>query len=265
MKIETILNTFIESQRSLNNWPFFLFNCLSKNQSEIEVTYYFRNGINLTAIKGEADAIVIAGIWLAKYYNPDEFEIKDGSIIVDIGAHIGAFSVFASTYNKKGKIYAVEPVNKNFHLLEKNIVNNNIKNIEPINYAISNINDKKTMFLCAKGIKQSLYKNIQREPIIGKQIVKTITLERFIKKYKIRKIDFLKIDCEGEEYKILYSCPKNVFKMIDKISLEVHGIKNNNNEKFTIFYLKYFLEKQGFKVNIRTPVEFNNLLYAKKE
>ena len=92
--------------------------------------------------------------------------------------------------------------------------------------------------------------------------VQTISLNDFIKKNKLKKIDFLKMDCEGAEYEILYNLPKNVLNSIKKISMEYHNI----NETYNVTNLVAFLEKNDFEVNaIINKRATSNLLYAKRK
>ena len=46
--------------------------------------------------------------------------VKEGAVIVDIGANVGFFSLFAASQYKNSKIYSYEPVGANFKQLEKN-------------------------------------------------------------------------------------------------------------------------------------------------
>ena len=66
-------------------------------------------------------------------------EIK-GNIVIDLGAHIGVFSVYAALYGAE-KVYAYEPLKENYDLLVKNIAVNNLQDkIIPIQKAVT---DKK--------------------------------------------------------------------------------------------------------------------------
>ncbi|HGJ67496.1 TPA: FkbM family methyltransferase, partial [bacterium] len=88
--------------------------------------------------------------------------------------------------------------------------------------------------------------------------VKTTSIEEFMKKYSLDRIDLLKIDCEGSEYKILFKCPKEIIKKISKITMEYHPIDKSRNAKT----LKKFLEKNGFKVRFTRGDSW--MLYAKR-
>ncbi len=53
-------------------------------------------------------------------YDFDLADIKDGDVIVDIGAHIGVFSCYAAVKYPKAKVFAFEPAAETFADLLKN-------------------------------------------------------------------------------------------------------------------------------------------------
>lgn len=85
--------------------------------------------------------------------------------------------------------------------------------------------------------------------------VNAVTLEEIINREKIERIDFLKIDVEGAEYEILFNTSGSIFDRIRLIALELHAIKQRNEND-----LKIFLEKNGFVAIIAPPY-----IYAKRE
>ena len=57
-------------------------------------------------------------------------EIKPGNIVIDIGAHIGYYTlIFAELVGDSGKVFSFEPESKNFELLTKNVDVNNFQNV----------------------------------------------------------------------------------------------------------------------------------------
>ncbi|MCS7121544.1 MAG: FkbM family methyltransferase [Archaeoglobaceae archaeon] len=56
------------------------------------------------------------------------------SVVVDAGAHVGLFTIYAS--RKAKKVIAIEPNPKNYSLLELNIKRNNLKNVKAIKKAL---------------------------------------------------------------------------------------------------------------------------------
>jgi hypothetical protein len=82
------------------------------------------------------------------------------------------------------------------------------------------------------------------EPTGETQKVQTTTLEGIFEKNRIEKCDLLKLDCEGSEFKIIYSTPKGIFDKISHIFLEYHDWIEGESSK----ELKNFLEKMRYKV-----------------
>ena len=214
-----------------------------------------RNGAKYILRPNSADRGIINEICANHIYTPKGFEIKEKDVVLDIGAQVGIFSIYASKYAKKGKVYAFEPVKDNFTQLKENIALNKNKNIIPLNLAVSSKNEKKTIFLSDDNTGgHSLYKELVNSS--KKIIVEAISLNYFFNKYNLRKVDFLKLDCEGAEYDILFNVTKANLRKVRQISLEYHNIdKNKNVEK-----MKEFLEENGFKIRIDNKDK--HMLYA---
>ncbi|MEM0136250.1 MAG: FkbM family methyltransferase, partial [Thermoplasmatales archaeon] len=73
-------------------------------------------------------------------------EYRKGDVVVDVGAGIGDFSILAANaVGENGKVLAIEPSTRNFNLLKKNLVKNNIKNVIIYNYAVSDSSEITTI------------------------------------------------------------------------------------------------------------------------
>ena len=56
--------------------------------------------------------------------------VRSGDHVLDIGAHIGTFSVpLGKAVGETGRVVAFEPVADNFELLERNILSNNLADV----------------------------------------------------------------------------------------------------------------------------------------
>jgi len=183
-------------------------------------------GIKIILRGGTTDRMIFNDIFLR-----EEYSLKDKNkfnVVVDVGAHIGLFSLFISNNSKK--IICFEPQKENFQILKKNIKINNLKNIEIHNCALSS-KDGKIKLYAPSG------KNYDSFSVFEKNNKKFEWIEsknpkKILK--KIKKVDLLKLDCEGCEFSIL---PLLNFKKIDKICMEYH-LSENKSKKFIMDILK---------------------------
>jgi len=170
------------------------------------------------------DSSAFMEVWIMKHYSPPGFEIRDTDTVIDIGAHIGFFSVMAASQARKGAVYSFEPDGRNFGMLQENIEINEIKNVVPINSAVAESNGERELFtspdnLGAHSFYITSYEGTHYE---GKELVKTTSLESVFKQYDIHQVDYLKLDCEGAEYEILCSSPPSLLHKISKMGIEYH-------------------------------------------
>lgn len=241
--------------RLLDNWGVYLKDYLGLYNQKF-ITYKLRNGrAIIVGVKGRVGRRTFNEIFVYEEYCPDEnFKIKKGYTVIDIGANIGVFSIYCKDAKK---VYAFEPVSENVKILKENLSKNSIKNVEVIDKAVSSKNSSRKIYITEDMGSHTLIKNFQNPKEM--RMVRTTSLENFIKKNKINKVDFLKIDCEGSEFEILYSLSKEIFKRIDRISMEVHkfGKEADYNK------LADFLRKMGFKIK-KTKEGIYSMIYAIK-
>ena len=232
-------------------WPegfmdYFKFLSLIKRN---KIIHRLRNGNKYIIRTGTNDFGIINEIYIVKEYNQLMGYLKQNSVVIDIGAQIGVFSVFAGKIAKKGLVLSYEPFTENFEMLNQNIKLNSLENLKAFKKGISGKSGKRELVISEENTGgHSLFESG------GKKVeIQTITLEQVFKENKLKKCDYLKIDCEGAEYEILMNTPIAYLKKIKSISMEYHD--NGNVEE-----LKNFLEKSGFKVEIGILGE--GMLYA---
>jgi FkbM family methyltransferase len=140
-------------------------------------------------------------------------QCKPGSTVLDIGAHIGLFSIIASQLaGDTGKIFAFEPSPTTIKFLEKTIrINNKEKIIAPVQQAMSAQPGKLTFFVSEDKIDNSnslvSYKDDRKLNGIE---VDVNTIDNFAAANQLGKVDFIKIDVEGAEYDTLQG-GENIF------------------------------------------------------
>ncbi len=176
---------------------------------------------------------VEAEIFIDKVYEK-YFEVEENDVVFDIGASSGPFTY--SIFDKNpSKIYCFEPHIELFKTLSENV---SCDKVILVNKAIGN-NDE---FLNTTGIfNKDIIDTCSEDNL---QTVPSVKFSTFIRKNEIKKIDFLKIDCEGGEYDVFND--ENISwikKNVRKISGEWHLSSPEQKEKFRHFrdtYLRDF-------------------------
>lgn len=129
--------------------------------------------------------------------------IKPGDIILEAGANIGYYALMeAKILNGNGKIFAIEPEPHNFELLNKNIRLNNFENIvETSQLAFSDTTGNLPFYVSKHSNLHSFIKPKKEFSILS---IATKTIDDFISDKK-EKINFIRMDVEGYECKIIKS------------------------------------------------------------
>jgi FkbM family methyltransferase len=147
------------------------------------------------------DKYVGQRIALEKYepYETDliQRQVKNGDVIVDVGANIGYYTVLLA--QKAKKVYAFEPDSINFEILEKNIKTNNLKNVVAVKAAVGSKEGKLKLYKSKENLgdhklynDQFLMSNVQK--------IQIIKLDDY---FKNQKIDLIKIDTQGWEPEVV--------------------------------------------------------------
>lgn len=125
--------------------------------------------------------------------------LKEDSVVVDVGANYGYYTMLAATKNRNGKVYSFEPVKENFNILNKNVVGNGFINIETHNLAISNASGEAIFNVTEASDSAGFYEHPNTKTF-EKRTVKTVSLDEF---FTEKKVDIIKIDTEGHESYVL--------------------------------------------------------------
>ena len=166
-------------------------------------------------------------------------------IIFDVGSHEGKLVKLMNDLYENATIYCFEP-NKSMNESLKKVG----KNIKVYNFALGSKNEVKNFLINQIDLTNTLSK-INQDSIYLKikdysyKKIKVISLKHFCNKKKIKYIDFLKIDVEGFEYKVLLGA-KHFIKNVKFIMLEIQ--KNNMYSDYSKQKIEKILKKNNFKL-----------------
>lgn len=131
---------------------------------------------------------------------------KNSSVILDIGANTGIYSLIASGINSAAIIYAFEPSFKMRDKLDQNIQLNGFNNVHVQSSAVSNKTGMASFFDFKTDHQYSASLNKEMIPDHSFKIevtVPVVSLDHFISIEKLTHIDLIKIDVEMHEVEVL--------------------------------------------------------------
>ena len=169
--------------------------------------------------------------------------ISDSNIIIDGGANQGIYSMAFACVSKKNKIFAIEPFKYCHKIINYNKKINKFNNIKIINKVLSNkLSYNKLDYSNNVGTSSIVY-NWGRKKVLN---IKSITIDVIKKKYKLKKIDIIKLDIEGAEVLALQGALKTIKKYKPKIIMECNRIQFKKCSFLKKFgYTPYLYDQEG--------------------
>ena len=188
-------------------------------------------------------------VWDEQAYGAFEGVPKQASTVIDIGAHIGTFAVYAAYHLPEAEIYCFEPDAENLALLEENIrINKLDSRVNAFPFAISDADGKVRFYRSSVApSRHSLAQDSFLETeTAGFNEVEAKTLTTILTEHLRGGCDLLKLDCEGAEGRILNASKGEVLGTVPHIVMEYHdGIGGTTLEQ-----LKTLLLEEGYQISV---------------
>lgn len=201
-------------------------------------------------------AIKLIDRLFVSYENYEKFyKIKPGDIVIDIGAHIGCFTIRASKkVGRDGKVIAIEPQQQNIKILEKNIKENNLENVVVIDKGVWSKKEEKKLFISPNTGGHSFFKRTEHV-----NLIKTDLLDNILSNLKIDKVNFIKMDIEGAEIEALKGMEKTLEEPLNMAIAAYHQINGQKTYKT----IDPILREKGFKISKENGID-GEIIYASK-
>jgi FkbM family methyltransferase len=211
-----------------------------KKTSYKDINVFYREG---TADESVLDHSFENDIFFSSipYYTP-----PPNAIVIDVGAHIGTFSLLLSDRAPHGLIYALEPAEDTFEILEKNVIENKLDGkMIPCKIALYNNNSKVKLFHDEHS--GNWGHSIVSELSPTFEEVETITMDSFFYNHKIQHCNLIKFNCEGAEFKIIECTSDLTLNKIDTWIILFHEDLETEGNRYNIIDR---LKRNGFIVRL---------------
>lgn len=239
--------------KNLKNWPVLL---KDKIVGGNNILYEFRSGEVIECRTKSTDineaVVVLSGIEYAEQYCSLNTEIQP--VIVDIGANIGSFSIYAYGLNQhlNPKIYAFEPHPDNANLTEANFKRNGLGNYRIIQKAVAGTDGIASFDI--SGAFDAFKLTDQSTETIE---VITVKLSTFCSGNNIDSIHLLKMDIEGGEYDVIENDLDFINEKVEVMFIEYHNFDINDGQSLLTEALK-----ANFDISIQNPHDGGGMLVA---
>ena len=200
------------------------------------------------------DAWVVKETVLEGQYEQVSLPLEDGWTVMDIGAALGDYAVWAARQTSHGRVIAVEPFPLAVEVLRRNLKQNDIHNAEVVAGAAASSNGMTSLKVVGKVVQNSTANNGAGGETLT---VETFTLAELFKRTGVTCCDYLKMDCEGGEYDILFTAAEETLQQVERICMEVHDGMTSHDRGEMI----RFLQQHGYQTKLTLNPVHHELAY----
>ena len=206
-----------------------------------------------------------------QYHRPG-FELRSDDTVVDIGANVGMFALWAAPQLMHGRLICIEPNPTALENLSMNIHKNDMDNVIVVPAAAGSA-DGTLELICHPGFEALTHNAAVDAPWIFAQtrsgrvvrwllqssfgytrqpaatqtiVVRQRPLSHIMDERGVAAINFLKIDCEGSEYEVLRSLDAANWAKIERVVIEYHDFGQSRDHR----ELMQILSNHGFEVEV---------------
>lgn len=255
------------------------------------------NGVPIYSLNSHETDWLFREIFEERSYCRHGINIPENATVVDIGANIGMFSLFALSESPKARIFAFEPIPEVNDILSENLKQFKDQ-VQIFQFGISNKQEELSFtyypnYSVLSGFHADLEEDVEfltqairnqmvsdhpdktevpdeilrrmvQEKFVNPQqlTIQTDTISHFISLLKLDQIDLLKIDAEKCELQILQGVKQTHWPRIKQVVVELNS-RSDLNQSITL------LQRQNFFVEIEQELQFSQsetyLLFAKRK
>lgn len=155
--------------------------------------------------------------------------LKPDQVFFDIGANIGVITLIAANLLTEGDVHAFEPSNHHLEKLHRNLEVNDFQNVKVNPFGLSDENAVHELYLPNE--KEDRIRNTGRATVneiqaedeeFKKEEIETRCLDSYVQEQNVNRIDFLKIDVEGEELSVLRGGADTIKEYQPRVTMELN-------------------------------------------
>lgn len=185
--------------------------------------------------------------------------LTPGTVCIDVGAQMGYLSLaMATSAQRQTVVHAFEPEDQNAARFLENMALNSITNVQLHREAVSNVEGTLQLFL-SKTANAGTHSTLYNERTVTEESIQipAITLDAFVRKHGLQRLDLIKVDVEGAEFEVLQGAdhvlrtlrPRVILELCDTLQIE-RGLSSRQIKEFMVErgYSPYTIADDGAPV-----------------
>ncbi len=235
-------------RKAFANWPSILLRRAFTRYLSIElpITFISRGGAVIDTLAGDNSFRTLIEVIANDVYRLCDLAGMKVSTVVDLGANIGAFTLFCAERFPQARIISFEPNQRACAQLATNVNRNQLSSRVEIHHsAVTGSSLPRRVKLwepVSRSVNSSLLGTVGGGRGEGRWVdVPAVSLTELLSYY--HEVDLLKMDVEGAEYDIIAGMAASALRNVCRIVLEYHPIPEHDYTE-----LVGLLERAGFRV-----------------
>lgn len=242
MRLADIGDWFALRAHLVHPWSFLRLRKNPPGQPHVDLA--LRDGGTLRLRADSPDRHIIQGVFARDEYRLNGLAPGALGTVIDVGAHIGTFALRASAV--ASRVLAFEPIDDSYALLRHNTSHRS--NVKTFQKAVAGRSGRVTLFLGKNSSAHSIHP-AEGAPRTSKLELDAVSLADVFAEHGVERCGYLKLDCEGAEYEILYAMPPELLKRIDRIGMEYHAVEGGAPE-WSGERLAAYLRERGHETDL---------------
>jgi FkbM family methyltransferase len=191
-------------------------------------------------------------------YDDPEFDWGRLRYVIDVGAHIGAFTIWVAARAPNCQVFAIEPNPEAIELLKQNLDSAGISaRVRVLEAAVAGVSGQREFSITTMSPSATLLPVAERSAACA---VTAITLAAAIVESGFPSVDLLKIDVEGAEEEIFVELDPATLAPVQALLIECHPPAAHRLANL----IEPVLDRAGFSVSWR-PKRSHGLLIGRRQ
>ena len=209
-----MISKLIDLIRYNKDWPKYLYYKYFPPGNGDVVEFRLRTGDN---VQIDADGrFVLNEIFLNHVYDVPGVDLTDAQNILDLGANVGVFTLYALSRSPNARVFSFEPSARNFQILNGNLASKSVR-ATAYRMAASNMTGTAVLNVSNTSVEYAL-----NAGGADGEFVDCIDLKGLFELTGVDVFDMAKIDIEGAERDLLDGAPDDLLRRFRAISIEWH-------------------------------------------